>query len=894
MKTLFTFLFLLVTFNLWAVPYQPNAYDTNTQSAADAYSKNYVVTNIPISKLNTNGGTTGQVPINNGGVVSWGNVSYATSAGTSAVTTDPRAVLAITNLTGVLPVVISGGNQISAPLAFTNIAATCFNTIHLSVTNYGYSVYLNWKTNFTGNVPPSHSLPENSAALSNCLASALTLRNAGYHVVVDLPGGLARFTNAVYLPAGIEMNGVGEQFRDLDGGTSTTANDATILWFDNTNQYNNPFTSGGGGGIMAYQCEQGESKVSNLAIVGMQNPFTVNGAGGPDKITPLVNMNPNAGLMSYRTGGGFTRGFSASHVMIYGFQIGLWNQCNNATFNDMKFLNYLNYVGVGSGNTSDNPVVPTGTIYSWVNVALTNCDKVAGIWGGPDQCYFLNTVFETMSNSVSVLSSRSGLKFQNCEWAGDGAFAYYTGTMSVDTGYGELNEDGYGLFPTNAFVVFYSSGNNLILKNFVDIWVGSNPVGWTNFAYIHAAAASYNTAGESYNSAILGNAPDAPGTSLPLLMDYNPGGQNQFHFHENGVVGNLTGYWFGGTANSNSWPFLQAGSPESFVIPYSYQPVQGSAAAVNPQFSYGNFGLAHDPSGGPDYLMYYGNSYRARILTSDGESVVTGYGNTTVGSNYGDTNNNPVWNFSVQTNVNIGGQLFLGGSTQNIVPSYNTYAYSVSNGVFAGTYGYSTTAGTGLSKVYTFTNTVTANLTTLVYSNASADRSWQLMSNSLVQDRIATTITFTLSTSITSPNFVQGTNFYQVADSGAVPSLYAFPNYPFQTNIVYNPYPLGFITNVNFVGGVIYSNYFGAAIQVGASAGLTTASVAGMAQLSLWVPGSTTNFSSLLTAIGVVTGTSTNGTLSAFVPAAGTYTFTNTSSGSGDAAFPVNGQILVY
>jgi hypothetical protein len=78
------------------------------------------------------------------------------------------------------------------------------------------------------------------------------------------------------------------------------------------------------------------------------------------------------------------------------------------------------------------------------------------------------------------------------------------------------------------------------------------------------------------------------------------------------------------------------------------------------------------------------------------------------------------------------------------------------------------------------------------------------------------------------------------------------------------------------------------------SAGLTTASVAGMAQLSLWVPGSTTNFSSLLTAIGVVTGTSTNGTLSAFVPAAGTYTFTNTSSGSGDAAFPVNGQILVY
>ena len=92
----------------------------------------------------------------------------------------------------------------------------------------------------------------------------------------------------------------------------------------------------------------------------------------------------------------------------------------------------------------------------------------------------------------------------------------------------------------------------------------------------------------------------------------------------------------------------------------------------------------------------------------------------------------------------------------------------------------------------------------------------------------------------------------------------------------------------------IYSNYFGAAIQVGASAGLTTASVAGMAQLSLWVPGSTTNFSSLLTAIGVVTGTSTNGTLSAFVPAAGTYTFTNTSSGSGDAAFPVNGQILVY
>lgn len=102
------------------------------------------------------------------------------------------------------------------------------------------------------------------------------------------------------------------------------------------------------------------------------------------------------------------------------------------------------------------------------------------------------------------------------------------------------------------------------------------------------------------------------------------------------------------------------------------------------------------------------------------------------------------------------------------------------------------------------------------------------------------------------------------------------------------------LIQTNFLTGTLYNNTYGRPIQISASASLTTAAVAGMVQLSLEVAGQVTNRASVLTAIGVVAGTATNAISSAIVPVGGTWYFRNTSSGTGDTAAAVGGQILVF
>lgn len=121
----------------------------------------------------------------------------------------------------------------------------------------------------------------------------------------------------------------------------------------------------------------------------------------------------------------------------------------------------------------------------------------------------------------------------------------------------------------------------------------------------------------------------------------------------------------------------------------------------------------------------------------------------------------------------------------------------------------------------------------------------------------------------------------------------------FGGQISYPQLPSGVPTNrasiivTNFTAGTTYSNSYSTVIQVSSDAAMTTAGVAGMVQLSLEVPGGRTNRASLLTAIGVVTGVTTNPVTAGNVPIAGTWKYRDTSSGAGDSAVPVNGQILL-
>jgi hypothetical protein len=100
------------------------------------------------------------------------------------------------------------------------------------------------------------------------------------------------------------------------------------------------------------------------------------------------------------------------------------------------------------------------------------------------------------------------------------------------------------------------------------------------------------------------------------------------------------------------------------------------------------------------------------------------------------------------------------------------------------------------------------------------------------------------------------------------------------------------IVNTNFGNGQLYTNNYGTAIAVSGSVLLTTASVAGYSQMALRVPGSMTNYATVISAVAGLTGSMTNAMATTYVPPLGTYIWTNTSSGAGDASAPVGGQIF--
>lgn len=102
----------------------------------------------------------------------------------------------------------------------------------------------------------------------------------------------------------------------------------------------------------------------------------------------------------------------------------------------------------------------------------------------------------------------------------------------------------------------------------------------------------------------------------------------------------------------------------------------------------------------------------------------------------------------------------------------------------------------------------------------------------------------------------------------------------------------------NFLGNRLYTNFYGAPIQVTANAVLTPAAVAGgvaeaIQVRALTANGGATNTSGLQTTILSIVMSYTN-VVTAYVPTNAVYCFTNLSTGTGNSASVQGGQIFVY
>lgn len=141
----------------------------------------------------------------------------------------------------------------------------------------------------------------------------------------------------------------------------------------------------------------------------------------------------------------------------------------------------------------------------------------------------------------------------------------------------------------------------------------------------------------------------------------------------------------------------------------------------------------------------------------------------------------------------------------------------------------------------------------------------------------------------------------QIQQSGGSPGDIAGNAITFTTGkigslIVGNPTntPSFTLVNTNWISGQLYTNLTGRPIDVRGNVILTTAGVAGFSQMALRVSSVVTNYSSALSAVAGLTGSTTNGIAPAFVPNGGVFTWTNTSSGAGDTSTTYGGQYMTY
>lgn len=103
----------------------------------------------------------------------------------------------------------------------------------------------------------------------------------------------------------------------------------------------------------------------------------------------------------------------------------------------------------------------------------------------------------------------------------------------------------------------------------------------------------------------------------------------------------------------------------------------------------------------------------------------------------------------------------------------------------------------------------------------------------------------------------------------------------------------GAYVRTNFIDGQLYTNNYGAPIQVSTKAILTTTGVSGNVCEALEMAGNETNQSGISTLVTSIAQSYTN-VLSGIVTNNGTYVFTNRSSGAGDSGTILGGQIIIY
>lgn len=476
-----------------------------------------------------------------------------------------------------------------------------------------------WQEYKTG-TPSSHLIMGCDSAFSNSMFIAKGLVAQGYLTTVSIPYGIYRFTNdGIYVPQGVYISGVGQLINN-SGSAGTKTNGATVLWMDNTNA----------SGLIYNNHNDRHTMLSNIEIDGLTNCLQ---SATLDISTPIINMNKGIGIYVGDTNSTYSQDFSAQNVTIRGFRAGVWDEANYNNFDRIQFTaDSYGFVSGGTTNFTDYVSVGFGDI---TNIGNIRTRYNQGLCPVPDQTIFTHSGLIDCTNMVGYvltathavyIESASDILYHNFAWV-DGSF------LTIKNAHSEFDDS----TATNLIVLF-GNNNGIAAENNVFSSGGNNA---PCFSFYHGFQGSTVVYGYSLNTAIVQGEPGYSKDPLlrQIVEDWENDGSTYLNLYGIDAQGIIQRTDF-----QTGYVPVPASPQTANIIPQQYQPARGSGRAnINPNVSYGLFGLAYDTANGQDYPMFYGghqgtNNYdRAELVAYDEDLQSGGYASTTLPRNVGTT-----------------------------------------------------------------------------------------------------------------------------------------------------------------------------------------------------------------------------------------------------------------
>jgi hypothetical protein len=256
-----------------------------------------------------------------------------------------------------------------------------------------------------------------------------------------LPPGIYRIaTNKITCPPAVNITGVGFLHYGIQDIPDLSTTNYSMLWFDNTNAT----------GLWFANMQVDINNLSYVQIEGFTNPVATSAA---INAAPF-NQLGISGLVCCDTNYGWCGGFTAEHVAVAGFRIGVATSVGQSEFRHCNWIdNGIGFAATAPGNGymmyATNPAVMPSTAYYW-----SNC---LSYWPSPGNAF---------ADQVKIFDCGGG-------WRSDGLVYWIDSARAVDIDHdSSFAFHGLGVFGCSQAVNFHDT----YVESYENNYTATNPI----------------------------------------------------------------------------------------------------------------------------------------------------------------------------------------------------------------------------------------------------------------------------------------------------------------------------------------------------------------------------------------------------------------------------------